>query len=358
MYAKVIKGVGPRYCPSIEDKVVRFRDKESHQIFIEPEDKNYNLIYPGGLNTSLPDDVQDAFLRTMPGFQDVRIITFGYAVEYDFVFPDQLKPTLETKEIEGLFLAGQINGTSGYEEAAGQGIIAGINAGLKAQNRDPLILTREDSFIGTMIDDLITKNIFEPYRMMTSRSEYRLLLRQDNAIFRLSEKAYDLGLISDENIRLVRDQQNAVNGLISTWTKTSITDALVDKYNTKQKIPLKQFVKRPQVDSLTLIEDGIITPKIKETADRALVTLKYEGYIQKQQEDIHKIKRFESKQIPPNTDFYTITGLKKESRDQLTKFRPKTIYEAQRIAGINPADIMVLIGYMERIGQLKPKGES
>ncbi len=358
MYAKVIKGVGPRYCPSIEDKVVRFRDKASHQIFIEPEDKAFNLIYPGGLNTSLPDDVQEAFLKTMPGFEEVKIITFGYAVEYDFVFPDQLKPTLETKEIEGLFLAGQINGTSGYEEAAGQGIVAGINAGLKSQKRDPFILTREDSFIGTMIDDLITKNIFEPYRMMTSRSEYRLLLRQDNAIFRLSEKAHAIGLMSEDHIKLVRSQHHDLSTLITSWSKTSISNELVEKYSTKQKIPIKQFVKRTQIDTQALIEAGIITTQTKETADRALVVIKYEGYIQKQQEDIEKIKRFEAKQFPPNMDYSTVIGLKIESREQLSKHRPKTIYEAQRIAGINPADIMVLIGYMERIGQIKPKAEN
>lgn len=355
MYTKVIKGVGPRYCPSIEDKVVRFSDKESHQIFIEPEDKHHSLIYPGGLNTSLPDDVQHAFLKTMPGFEEAKIITYGYAVEYDFVFPDQLKPTLETKEIEGLFLAGQINGTSGYEEAAGQGIIAGINAGLKAQKRDPFILTREESFIGTMIDDLITKNIYEPYRMMTSRSEYRLLLRQDNAIFRLSEKAYNIGLLSKENITLVREQHNAVTSLIKTWSTTSLTNTQVEHYNLKQKMPLLQWVKRPEITCETLMSENIITPKDKETAERALVQIKYEGYIQKQELDIQKIKKFETKHIPPTLDFSTLIGLKKESRDQLIKFKPKTIYEAQRIAGINPADIMILIGYMERIGRQTPK---
>lgn len=358
MYTNVIKGVGPRYCPSIEDKVVRFREKDSHQIFIEPEDKHHSLIYPGGLNTSLPDDVQAAFLKTMPGFQEAKIITFGYAVEYDFVFPDQLKPTLETKEISGLFLAGQINGTSGYEEAAGQGIIAGINAGLKSQNRPPFILSREESFIGTLIDDLITKNIYEPYRMMTSRSEYRLLLRQDNATFRLSEKAYEIGLLSDENIHRIREQRKEIQNITKTWATTSITDEQVKTYNTKQKLPIKQWIKRPEISIETLLKENIISASQKEVAEKAIVEIKYEGYIKKQEQEIQKIKKFETKQIPPTLDFSALIGLKKESRDQLIKFKPKTIYEAQRIAGINPADIMILIGYMERIGRTTSEGSA
>jgi tRNA uridine 5-carboxymethylaminomethyl modification enzyme len=348
MYTNVIQGAGPRYCPSIEDKVMRFKDKDSHHIFIEPEDKAHSSIYPQGLNTSLPADTQEAFLKTMPGLRDVKILKFGYAVEYDFVYPDQLKPTLETRKISGLFLAGQINGTSGYEEAAGQGIIAGINAGLHAQNRDPFILTREDSFIGTMIDDLITKNIYEPYRMLTSRSEYRLLLRQDNAIFRLGEKAHAIGLISDEEALQIKRHRDQVDGFKKQWRKTSSTPNMIDTFSLKQKAPISTLAKRPDFTINTLLEEDLVSRETKEDAERALVELKYQGYIDKQQLDIEKIKKFEKKEIPHWIDYSSLKGLKKESQEKFSENKPKTIFEAKRIAGINPADIMVLIGAIER----------
>lgn len=348
MYTNIIKGVGPRYCPSIEDKVVRFKEKDSHHIFIEPEDKHHSSIYPQGLNTSLPADTQEAFLKTMPGLRDVKILKFGYAVEYDFVYPDQLKPSLETRKISGLFLAGQINGTSGYEEAAGQGAIAGINAGLHAQNRDPLILTREESFIGTMIDDLITKNIYEPYRMLTSRSEYRLLLRQDNAIFRLGERAFETGLLTSEEIHIIRHHRNQVDGFKKEWRKTSSTPNMIKTFSLKQKTPISTIAKRPDFTLNTLLEEGFVSRETKEDAERALVEIKYQGYIEKQELDIEKIKKFEKKEIPSWIDYNKIQGLKKESQEKFIENKPKTIFDAKRIAGINPADIMVIIGAIER----------
>lgn len=348
LYTKVIKGSGPRYCPSIEDKVMRFSDKDSHHIFIEPETKNSTSIYPQGLNTSLPKDVQFQLLRSMPGLENVEVLKYGYAVEYDFVYPDQLKPTLETREVEGLFLAGQINGTSGYEEAAGQGLVAGINAGLKAKQAPPLILTREHSFIGTMIDDLITKNIYEPYRMLTSRSEHRLLLRQDNAIFRLSKDGYNLGLLTKEEFQMVQDEQLKINHHLSNWKKEKTTDQHVALFKLKQKSPLIDILKRPEVTINHLLELHHIKKKEKESAERALVLIKYEGYIQKQQQDIQKIEKIENKPLPSPINYQEILGLKKESVEKFEKFRPKTVYEAKRIAGINPADIMVLISYIER----------
>jgi tRNA uridine 5-carboxymethylaminomethyl modification enzyme len=348
LYTNVIAGKGPRYCPSIEDKVVRFKDKPSHHIFIEPEDRHHSSIYPQGLNTSLPGDVQEGLLKSMPGLGNVRIIKYGYAVEYDFVYPDQLKPTLETRAISGLFLAGQINGTSGYEEAAGQGIIAGINAALSSQKRDPFVLTREDSFIGTMIDDLITKNIFEPYRMLTSRSEYRLLLRQDNATFRLSEKAHKIGLLSTEEIQEVRKNRSAVDTFIATWKKTSCSHQLVEILGLKQKAPLSTVAKRPEVTIATFLDSGIVSRETQENASRAMIEIKYEGYISKQSQDIEKIQKIENKPIPEWVDYSAIQGLKKESQEKFISEKPKTIYDAKRIAGINPADILVLIGHIER----------
>ncbi len=349
MYQKVIKGVGPRYCPSIEDKVVRFSDKSSHQIFIEPEARDGNEMYAQGLNTSLPEDVQEAFLKTMPGLENVEVLKPGYAVEYDFVYPDQLLPTLETRAIRGLFLAGQINGTSGYEEAAGQGIVAGINAGLSAQGRPAFVLKRQDSYIGTMIDDLITKNIFEPYRMLTSRSEYRLLLRQDNAIFRLSQKAFDIGLLSLDHIRLVNDQRAQVDSFVKEWKKKPVSASVISRFSLNQKIPIYDFIKRPEATVEVLIEEGFVKDVDKEVASKAAVEIKYEGYLLKQSQDVDKVSRFESQVIPDYFDYDLVHGLKKESREKFKLLRPNTLFDAKKVAGINPADIMILVTYLEKL---------
>jgi len=347
MYANVIQGVGPRYCPSIEDKVVRFADKESHQIFIEPEGRNTNEIYPQGLNTSLPEDVQEALLKSMPGLSAVKILKPGYAVEYDFVYPDQLYPTLETRPLKNLFLAGQINGTSGYEEAAGQGIIAGINAGLRATQKPPLILTREDSYIGTMIDDLITKNIYEPYRMLTSRSEYRLILRQENAIFRLSETAYKVGMLTEEEIGIVREKKASVDHLISRWKTQSTTPEQMKKYGLSTKIHVADLLKRPEVNVLEMTDTAPL-PQDQEIHTIASTEIKYEGYLTKQRREIEKLQRFDQREIPDHLNLDTIMGLRKESREKLKKFKPKTLHDAKKIAGVNPADIMILVAHMDR----------
>jgi tRNA uridine 5-carboxymethylaminomethyl modification enzyme len=348
LYAKVIQGVGPRYCPSIEDKIVRFKDKDSHHIFIEPESRSTDLIYPQGLNTSMPSDVQEAFLKSMPGLENCEIIKFGYAVEYDFIYPDQLKHTLESKNITNLYFAGQINGTSGYEEAAGQGIVAGINAGLRIQNKEPLIITREEAYIGALIDDLITKPIYEPYRMLSSRAEYRLILRQDNATFRLSEKAFEAGLITKKEIEGIRDERNQIDLIKKTWSKTSTTDAEAKEMGLKQKVPYTNVLKRPEITINKLIELDIVSRENMQIAKKALVEVKYEGYLVKQEQEIKKIKKQESKQLSKTLDFHKILGLRKECQDKLRDERPNTIFEAKKIAGVNPADILVLLTYLER----------
>ncbi len=348
MYTNVIQGIGPRYCPSIEDKVVRFSDKDTHQIFIEPEGRFTNEIYPQGLNTSLPEDVQEDMLKTMPGLAEVKILKPGYAVEYDFVYPDQLHHTLETKPLKNLFLAGQINGTSGYEEAAGQGIIAGINAALKAQSRPPFILTREDSYIGTMIDDLITKAIFEPYRMLTSRSEYRLILRQDNATQRLSEKAHEIGMLTDDEINIIRKRTTTIKSIISRWKNENATHSHALRYGLNKKQSLYDLLKRPEIN----IDD--IDPSIPEDTrllfQCAATEIKYEGYLAKQQREIDKLKRLQTRTIPKDLNYNLILGLRNECREKLSMQRPLTIGESMRIAGVNPADIMIIIGYMDYHG--------
>jgi tRNA uridine 5-carboxymethylaminomethyl modification enzyme len=355
LYQGKIKGIGPRYCPSIEDKVVRFKDKDRHQVFIEPEGRTTLELYTQGMNTSLPEDVQREMLRTMAGLENVEIIRPGYAIEYDFVFPSQLNRTLEAKEIHGLFLAGQINGTSGYEEAAAQGIVAGINAAMKAEQREPLILRRDDSYIGTLIDDLITKEIEEPYRMMTSRSEYRLLLRQDNADIRLTEKGRRVGLISDKRYSLFEKKKKMIEDKISEFRATKIKPSNENNkklgalgVNLSNVYSLADIIKFPQASYINLMsalgEEGNVPESVSKQVE---IYLKYEGYIKRQVDQAEKLKDMEDLLIPMDMNYLSLSGLSRESQHKLDKIRPASIGQASRIAGVNPADVSVLLIHLK-----------
>ena len=344
MYTKVIEGTGPRYCPSIEDKIVRFSDKSSHQIFIEPEGRDSNEIYAQGLNTSLPEDVQEAFLKTMPGLESVVVLKPGYAVEYDFVKPHQLYPTLGCRDIHGLYLAGQLNGTSGYEEAAGQGLMAGANAALYVQGRPAFILTRSNSYIGTMIDDLITKPILEPYRMLTSRSEYRLLLRQDNPTQRLSQLGYEAGLVSDSLLNQITAYHHQSQQFKITWEKASLPTGFA--YPTPPPRTIKEWIKRPEFTLNTL--QHMVDPAQLDAAKTAAIDIKYEGYLTKQTQDIALLTKQESLAIPSGFDFQCLIGVRRECVEKLIRYQPQTIGEAKRIAGINPADLLILIATIKK----------
>jgi len=357
LYNGTIKSVGPRYCPSIEDKVVRFPDKEKHQIFIEPEGENTEELYIGGASSSLPEDVQFKMYRTMIGLENVEIMRTAYAIEYDCINPLQLKPSLEFKKIEGLFGAGQLNGTSGYEEAAAQGIIAGINASLKVKGEEPLILKRSDAYIGVLIDDLVTKGTEEPYRMMTSRSEYRLLLRQDNADLRLTEVGYKVGLVSEERYERFLKRKNDIETEISRIKNVQVTPkkevigflGSLDSSELKKSISLYELIKRPELDYFKLQSLDTDRPNLSDDVkEQVNIVSKYEGYINKQLEQVEQYKKFESKLIPQAIDYDDIKGLRIEAIQKLSKIRPISIGQASRISGVSPADISVLLIYLER----------
>ena len=357
LYSGKIDGVGPRYCPSIEDKMVRFAEKERHQIFIEPCGENTEELYLQGLSSSLPEDVQLQFLHSIPGLENCRVMRTAYAIEYDCVDPLALSPTLEFMDFEGLYGAGQFNGSSGYEEAAAQGLVAGINAANKVKRRDPLILDRASSYIGTLIDDLVTKGCSDPYRMMTSRSEYRLILRQDNADRRLTETGYKIGLISEERYRHYLEKMAMIKKELQRAKKEVIppSDPLNELLVSRETAPmvtgirLEELLKRPQLNYEVLSLFDKSRPALpKEIFEQVEIDIKYEGYIKRQQAQIEEMRRLEAKPLPESIDYRKITGLRLEATEKLKKIRPVNVGQASRISGVSPADISVLLIYLEK----------
>ncbi|PZG34041.1 tRNA uridine-5-carboxymethylaminomethyl(34) synthesis enzyme MnmG [Listeria ivanovii] len=357
MFTATKKGTGARYCPSIEDKIVRFSDKPRHQIFLEPEGRNTEEVYVQGLSTSLPEEVQREMLRTIPGLENVEMMRVGYAIEYDAVMPDQLWPSLETKLVEGLFTAGQINGTSGYEEAAGQGLMAGINAARKVFKKEPVILGRDQAYIGVLIDDLVTKGTEEPYRLLTSRAEYRLLLRHDNADLRLTEIGHEIGLISDERYERFLAKQSAIEAEKTRLQKTRIKPTAevqtmlkeIGSGELKDGILAADLLRRPEITYDKIAEivsrETFVTDDVAEQVE---IQVKYEGYIEKSKLQVEKMKRMEDKKIPENIDYDAISGLATEALEKLKKIEPLSIAQASRISGVNPADISILLVYIEQ----------
>ncbi|WCG23075.1 tRNA uridine-5-carboxymethylaminomethyl(34) synthesis enzyme MnmG [Vagococcus lutrae] len=358
MFTGIVEGVGARYCPSIEDKIVRFNDKPRHQVFLEPEGKDTEEVYVQGLSTSLPEDVQHAMLRTVPGLEKVEMMRSGYAIEYDVVVPHQLRPTLETKKIENLYTAGQTNGTSGYEEAAGQGLLAGINAALKIKGEEPLVLKRSDGYIGVMIDDLVTKGTLEPYRLLTSRAEYRLILRHDNADLRLSEIGHRVGLLSDERYERYLAKKAKVEQELKRLTKIRLKPTpelqafLAEKHSAalKDGILVADLLKRPEMHYEELMPFFVAPeePLDRREIEQIEIQIKYEGYIKKALDKVDKLKRLEAKRIPSYIDYDAIDSLATEARQKLKQIRPETIAQASRISGVNPADISILMVYIEQ----------
>ncbi|MBP3451423.1 MAG: tRNA uridine-5-carboxymethylaminomethyl(34) synthesis enzyme MnmG, partial [Agathobacter sp.] len=363
MYSGVIEGTGPRYCPSIEDKVVKFAEKERHQIFIEPEGLHTNEMYVGGMSSSLPEDVQHAMYRTLPGLEHAKIVRNAYAIEYDCINPNQLYASLEFKNIHGLFSAGQFNGSSGYEEAAGQGLVAGINAAMKILGREPLILDRSESYIGVLIDDLVTKETFEPYRMMTSRAEYRLILRQDNADMRLTKKGYEIGLISQDRFDWVCEKERLIEEEITRCENVKVgaskeVQALLESYGS---IPLNtastiaELIRRPELDYEKLAPiDPERKPLAYDVIEQVNILIKYDGYIKRQIKQVEQFKRLEKKKLPQNFDYSEINGLRIEAVQKLNKYQPMNIGQASRISGVSPADTSVILVYLEQLKYSNP----
>ena len=350
-----IKGIGPRYCPSIEDKVVRFSDKERHQLFLEPESRYYDDIYLQGFSTSMPPEIQEKMVHSLPGLENAKILKYGYAIEYDAIYPTQLHASLETKIIENLYTAGQINGTSGYEEAACQGLMAGINASLKLENREPLVLKRSDAYIGVLIDDLITKGIKDPYRLLTSRAEFRLLLRSDNADIRLRKKGYEVGLIDDNQMQRLSEKIETISKLKEYLnnTKLKITKEIENKFTEnniqvpKQSLSLNQLLKRPEI-SFDFLNELVDIPFTNDIKEQLFIEIKYEGYIEKAMHEAEKLIKLEKKKIPEDIDYDKITNIASEARQKLKEVRPTTIAQAIRISGVNPPDISILSVYLKK----------
>lgn len=355
MYGGYATGVGPRYCPSIEDKIVRFADKERHQLFLEPESLYYDDWYLQGFSTSMPEDVQEKMVHSLHGLENAVITKYAYAIEYDAIDPLQIKPTLENKVLENLFTAGQINGTSGYEEAAGQGINAGINAVLKVDNKEPLILKRSDAYIGVLIDDLVTKGTIEPYRMLTSRAEFRLILRHDNADLRLRHYAHDIGTINEEQYNRLIDKEEKIKELTKYLQENTLhlTEDVIKVFESNNiNVPLTglnyyDLLKRPEI-TMKFIENFIEINYSNEVKEQVEINAKYDGYIKKAYKEVEKLSRLEEKQIPDDIDYQKVTNLASEARQKLEKIRPKTIAQASRISGVNPVDISVLTIYLKK----------
>lgn len=360
MFSGMIEGTGPRYCPSIEDKIVRFSDKPKHQIFLEPEGKNTSEYYVQGLSTSLPEEVQLQVLRSIPGLEKVEMMRNGYAIEYDAMVPTQLWPTLETKKMPGLFTAGQINGTSGYEEAAGQGIMAGINAARKAQGKEGVVLDRSQGYIGVLIDDLVTKGTNEPYRLLTSRAEYRLLLRHDNADMRLTDIGYDIGLIKEERYQKFLDKKAKVEQEIQRLSKTKVKPveinellATIDSSALQNGVDLLTVLRRPEV-SYRIIDAVSPSPEplTEDMKEQVEIQIKYAGYIEKQQSHVERLKKMEQKKLPESIVYEEVKGLATEAQQKMAKIRPLSIGQASRISGVTPADISVLLVYLEHYNRV------
>ena len=352
MYGGLVEGIGPRYCPSIEDKLVKFKDKERHQLFLEPESKYYDSIYIQGFSSSMPVDVQDKMVHSLPGLENCKILKYAYAIEYDAIDPTQLKRSLETKIIENLFTAGQINGTSGYEEAACQGLMAAINANQKIKNKEPLVLRRDEAYIGVLIDDLVTKGTLDPYRLLTSRAEYRLLLRDDNADLRLTEHGKKVGLVKEKQYKVFKTKKQQIENLLQeleqTITPSKKINKILEKSNVNQitdKISLHNLLKRPDV-TVEKLYYFLNNEYPKDVREEVEIMIKYEGYIKKQIEDAEKQKQYENIKLNEDIDYQKVPNLALEAREKLNKIKPTSIGQAMRISGVNPSDISVLMIYL------------